>query len=201
VRTFLRTYADYLGLDSRALLEEYRQRYERPSAHELTPFQPNRGRRPRRRRFVFAPWLAILLGLAVLVVLLYVLGTWGQGDDGDNGTVASSSPTPSATRTATPTPTPRPQRVRLQIVATGLVSVCVEDARGRPLVDNVTFSAGQTSAVFRSRRFLVSFGTADAQMRINGKTRPVSQNTPIGYEIRPGRSPRVLPESRRPTCQ
>jgi hypothetical protein len=133
-------------------------------------------------------------------VLLYVLGTWGQGGN-DNANVASTTPTPAATRKATPTPTPRPQRVRLQIVATGLVSVCVEDARGRPLVDNVTYSAGQSSAVFRSRRFLVSFGTAAAEMRINGKTHAVSPNTPIGYEVRPGRSPRVLPESRRPTCQ
>src|SRR5919198_3311157 len=38
VKTFLRTYADYLGLDSRNLVEEYRSRYERPAAQELTPF-------------------------------------------------------------------------------------------------------------------------------------------------------------------
>ena len=31
VKTFLRTYAEYLGLDPRLLVEEYRQRYERPT--------------------------------------------------------------------------------------------------------------------------------------------------------------------------
>ena len=31
VKTFLRTYADYLGLDARNLVEEYRSRYERPA--------------------------------------------------------------------------------------------------------------------------------------------------------------------------
>jgi cytoskeleton protein RodZ len=31
VKTFLRTYAEYLDLDARNLVEEYRQRYERPS--------------------------------------------------------------------------------------------------------------------------------------------------------------------------
>ena len=31
VKTFLRSYADYLGLDSRQLVEEYKQRFERPS--------------------------------------------------------------------------------------------------------------------------------------------------------------------------
>ena len=40
VKTFLRTYADYLGLDSRLLVEEYKQRFERPSTMELTPFAP-----------------------------------------------------------------------------------------------------------------------------------------------------------------
>ena len=51
VKTFLRTYADYLGLDARNLVEEYRQRYERPSAQELAPFGTNiGGRRSRPRR-------------------------------------------------------------------------------------------------------------------------------------------------------
>ena len=40
VKTFLRTYAEYLELDPRRLVEEYRQRYERPSTQDLTPFGP-----------------------------------------------------------------------------------------------------------------------------------------------------------------
>ena len=43
VKTFLRTYAEYLELDSRLLVEEYRQRYERPSTQDLTPFAAARG--------------------------------------------------------------------------------------------------------------------------------------------------------------
>src|SRR4051812_10698600 len=52
VKTFLRTYAEYLDLDARSLVEEYRQRYERPATTELTPFGPGMGGRPppRRRR-------------------------------------------------------------------------------------------------------------------------------------------------------
>src|ERR1700738_3977883 len=37
IKSFLRTYGDYLGLDSRMLVEEYKRRYERPSDHELRP--------------------------------------------------------------------------------------------------------------------------------------------------------------------
>ena len=45
VKTFLRTYADYLGLDARNLVEEYRARYERPSAAGADAVR----RQPRRR--------------------------------------------------------------------------------------------------------------------------------------------------------
>src|SRR3712207_7553588 len=33
VKTFLRTYAEYLGLDARNLVEEYKQRFERSEEH------------------------------------------------------------------------------------------------------------------------------------------------------------------------
>src|SRR5215470_3956028 len=37
VKSFLRTYGDYLGLDSRALIDEYKREYEHPSDHEMRP--------------------------------------------------------------------------------------------------------------------------------------------------------------------
>ena len=48
VKSFLRTYGDYLGLDSRALVDEYKRRYERPSDHEPRSV-PRRERRVRGR--------------------------------------------------------------------------------------------------------------------------------------------------------
>ena len=81
VKTFLRTYADYLGLDARNLVEEYRSRYERPSGSDLTPFGTNLGgRRARPRRFVVAPWMLVVLGVIALVAVLFVVGKWGSGD-------------------------------------------------------------------------------------------------------------------------
>src|SRR5918998_6689065 len=62
VKTFLRSYAEYLGLDSRQLVEEYKQRFERPTQVELTPFAPRAGgRRERRRRSGLGPALAVVL--------------------------------------------------------------------------------------------------------------------------------------------
>src|ERR1700755_2857616 len=63
VKTFLRTYAEYLELDSRTPVEEYKQRYERPAHGELPPFgglgeprsRPQRQRGRRRWRASFGP--------------------------------------------------------------------------------------------------------------------------------------------------
>src|SRR4051812_34989634 len=49
VKSFLRTYADSLGLDGRLLVEEYKLRHERLSESELQPISP-RGSRDRRQR-------------------------------------------------------------------------------------------------------------------------------------------------------
>ena len=208
VRSFLRTYADYLGLDARNLVEDYRARFERPAAQELTPFGTSMGgRRARPRRPVFAPWMAVIVGVLALVGALYLLGTWGGGDDGGGGDETGAAP--SATATATPASRKRsrrkraparPSTVRLQIQPTGPVSVCLENAGGTPLIRNETLQANQDTKTFKGRRFRMSFGTGAAVMRVDGKPYQVSDEAPIGYAVRAGRKPRPLPEAQRPTC-
>src|ERR1044071_9197075 len=77
VKTFLRTYAEYLDLDPRLLVEEYRQRYERPTTQDLTPFGPGMGgqRRRRRRRRAIGPLVVMLLGVAALLGGLCGIGS------------------------------------------------------------------------------------------------------------------------------
>src|ERR1700734_4143535 len=50
VKSFLRTYGDSLGLDSRQLIDDYKRRYERPSDHELRPIMPPGRERDRQSR-------------------------------------------------------------------------------------------------------------------------------------------------------
>ena len=110
VKTFLRTYAEYLDLDPRLLVEEYRQRYERPSTQDLTPFGPGmgargqRGRRRQRQRRPIGPFLVVGLGIVLLLGALYLIGVWGPDDDPAER--AADTPTPTATATATATATP-----------------------------------------------------------------------------------------------
>src|ERR1700757_5515585 len=60
VKSFLRTYSDFLGLDSRMLTDEYKRRYERPSDHELRPIATLGRERERASRGPrLPPWVAI----------------------------------------------------------------------------------------------------------------------------------------------
>src|SRR5215218_4931015 len=83
VKSFLRTYAEALGLDARLLLEEYKLRHERLSEADLLPIAPPGGRRDRQRRGP-PPGVGRDIGVALLVValvgLLIVLGN-NSGDD------------------------------------------------------------------------------------------------------------------------
>jgi Helix-turn-helix domain len=204
VKTFLRSYADYLGLDSRQLVEEYKQRFERPAAMELTPFARGPGgRRERRRsRALLGPGLAVVLVLAVVLGALYALGSLGE----DSG--PSSSPNTAAKPSATPRKAKRkkhkpaaPTRVTLQIVPTGIVNVCLVDAGGNTLINNLDMQAGHNSKRFRGKRFRVSFGNGQARLKAGKRTIDVpDRSTPVGYDVRPGKRPRELPEARRPTC-
>jgi cytoskeleton protein RodZ len=203
VKTFLRTYAEYLGLDARNLVEEYRARYERSAASDPAPFGASLGgRRARQQRTSFAPWMAVLIGVIVLVAVLYL---YGRSGDDEEPSQATATPAPSATPAGGGAgqgerEPARRSRVRLQILPTGAVSVCLENGSGEPLIANLTLAAGEDSETFEAKRFRVSFGTGAAVMRVNGERYPVSDDAPVGYSIGAGGKPRPLADAKRPDC-
>jgi cytoskeleton protein RodZ len=200
VKTFLRTYAEYLELDARLLVEEYKQRYERPAGMDITPLNLRQQRRRRRVAPRLGPGVVVVLGVLVLLAALYALGR--LGDDNNN------TPTPSPNTEATATPAKKKKAaaggdekrqaqsnrpINVRIAATGTVYVCMEDARGRTVIDKRTLAAGETTRTYRSKRFRVTFGTAAARMRVNGRDyRVATSKDPVGYEPRSGSRPRRL---------
>lgn len=220
-KTFLRTYAETLGLDSRLLLEEYKARYERYDEHELRPVPltaPSTGRgltsssrggggRGGGRRGL-RPWMVLVLLAAIVAVVLFVLGT---GDDdkpaGSTTTVPTASETTAETtaRTTRTTRTTERERqpaaevVRLQIVPTGSVYVCLTGG-GRTLIDGQVLEPDSPPGTFRSRRFLVALGNGNATLKIDGETTKVANTgKPVGYEITSEGRTRLRP-SQLPTC-
>ena len=49
VKSFLKTYGDFLGLDSRLLIDEFKRRYERPMEHEVRAMATTARERDRHR--------------------------------------------------------------------------------------------------------------------------------------------------------
>lgn len=202
VKSFLRTYAEALDLDSRLLLEEYKARYERFDDQDVRgPTRPSshpssgRERRPPRRGAHPGRWILLACAAMVVVIVLFLLGS---GDDeptrkGVTSTVSSSA-TKTTDRSSTETKTTRTtsaspssssttKAVKLKIVPTADVYACLFAGKKR-LITGQTLTPSTPSSTYRSRRFIVVLGNGDATLRVNGKMVKVPQSDqPIGYEI------------------
>jgi Helix-turn-helix domain len=203
VKSFLRTYGDYLGLDSRLLVDDFKRRYERPSDHELPPVAAlGRERERTARGPLLPPWVIIGAVLAIVVVALYLLGSGNK----------SKSPAPAGLRAGThkrhrkakTTPTtaaPKPTTVSLALRPTGAVYVCVVDGVGKKLIPGQIFSVGQTIPSETARKLLLTLGNASVHMRVNGTPVTVPPSTgSIGYQLTPTGTQR-LPPAKQPTCR
>jgi cytoskeleton protein RodZ len=208
VRTFLRTYAEYLGLDPKLLVEEYKQRFERPGPQDLTPFsaRSGAGRRPPRPSRGIPPWVIVGVAFLLLIGILFALGTWGGGSGDDTATTtpppaATAKPTESKARKARrKKAATKPKVVSARIIPEGSVYVCLVDAKGKALIDGATLT-GSPSKTYRSKRMRVTFGNGAVRMRLNGKTYGVpDSDRAIAYSLRPGARPKSIPEAAAPTC-
>ena len=212
VKTFLRTYAQFLGLDPHLLVEEYSARFEEPEELEVAAFTPKR-RLPERPRRKGPPRRGIGVALVLLGFLgfLLVLGLTG-GDEPDGGEQAQErapaqreGPAAGGERQREERERSAPERaqrrnVRLEVVATRPVWVCLVDGSGRERVAGVVMQAGDREGPFRSRSFRVTFGNGGGDLRIDGRRRDTPDRAePLGYRVRPS-GVSVLSEESRPTC-
>ena len=203
VKSFLRTYADALGLDGKLLIEEYKLRHERLSDVELQPIAPP-GQRERRRRprgGVPRGWLVAFVVVGLLVAL-WVVGNRNSNDGDTQGSTpppATSQPAKTSTKKKKKAKA-KPKVARLTIVATGQVYVCLKAAGKRTPVPGIVLTGGARQGPYRSSRFRLQLGTSEARLIVNGKSRSVpSVANGIGYEITPRRV-RRLPAAQWPRC-
>ncbi len=215
VKSFLRTYGDFLGVDSRLLVDEFKRRYERPADQDMRPISSlGRERERRRRRPRLGPVGVIVVALVAVAVALYLVGTLNKTTSSTTSTPSNSVASRSSTTTSHTTtsrhrhgsalppphhPKPKPTTVTLKLVPTSPVYVCVEDGNGKRLIPGVTYSAGQTVPIETANKLLITLGNSAVQMKVNGKTVPVGPGAPVGYELTPGKTT-ALPAGRLPTC-
>lgn len=208
VRGFLRTYADFLDLDGRLVLDEYESRFGEfrefrpapegpaglpraaarprrpdPSARRR-PAPPARRRRPRRTE-VQLLWLAI--GGVMSVALLVWLGV----GEGSTPTVVSPTAPPAPSGVTAPAvvepdtdSTERPQRARrTAIVLTGTgLNGCWVEVRSRTADGRVVFTGVLTPGASRTFRISESIwvrAANPAELDVTIGTRPA---TTLGTE-------------------
>jgi cytoskeleton protein RodZ len=101
VKTFLRTYAEMLGLDPHVLVEAYRANYEREDELELQPLgPPSAARRDRRHGPRLGPGSLALLALVAVIAVLVVIGVTSD-EGGSEGQADRPATTPTETQPAT----------------------------------------------------------------------------------------------------
>lgn len=214
VKSFLKAYGDYLGLDSRLLVDEYKRRYEYPAEHDLRPISSlgrERERAARRaskvpgRGFQLSPRMLIGLVLAIVVVVLYVIGS-NSGSNNKPSPTSAGTTVHHAHHAAQPVTTPAPTKpavpasATLSLVPTGTVYICVEDRQGQKLIPGVIYNVGQTIPVEKRRELLVTLGNAAVELKVNGKAYPVAaSSTAIGLKVTAA-GVRPLPAGQDPTC-
>ena len=213
VRSFLRTYAQALGLDDKALVDEYRRFYEQPSELEHQPVM-SPSRRPRPRSGPGGPrssrGYAIAMGVfGVLIVLLLVgllSGKGGGGSSTQSNTTArkthgSKRHTGSTRSTASRQTGARSGRVALSLRPSAPVYVCLIGDNGRKAIPGVIIQPPYTPVTYHASRFTVTLGNDAVTMYVNGKALTVPPSSQaIGYSITPeGRH--TLAAGQLPTCK
>jgi cytoskeletal protein RodZ len=178
VKGFLRTYAEYLGLDGQLYVDEYNSRFAR---EEEFPVQSPAARRPRPRRmesnFVVVA-LAGIVAVTILVVVAWKFGSSGTPTSADllNGgtppTTTHSSTTTGASEAQGPPPTHASRSAKLVLTADGgdsWLRVRARSATGDLLYEG-TVQQGQAQRFTKWKRLWIELGApAYLDAKLNGK--------------------------------
>lgn len=213
VRSFLRTYAQALGLDDKAIVDEYRLRYETPS-EEYQPIVASPRQTGRRggsgsggagpsRGYMIAVGGICLLILLLLVGLLSKKGG-GSSTKHVGGSTVTSANTPRGTSTVTSkssTTATSGGLVSLSLRPSAAVYVCLIGDNGRKVIPGTILQPPYTPVTFHARRFELTLGNNAVTMYVDGKPRGVPTSaTAIGYTVTSG-GRKTLAASKQPTCK
>lgn len=184
VKSFLRTYAEKLGLDPHLLVEEYRAQYEPPEPVDFQPIASSprdARRRPPSPRF--GPGAAIVAAALALLVFLLILGLTGGEDEPERTVDTGPAPTTPSEKPRRPKPAAREpaRRVEMRVIPAVPTYVCID--RGP---DEVVFEGTLAAArTFRAPDTLrINLGKRSAQLRVNGRAvRFETGPDPVGFEF------------------
>jgi cytoskeleton protein RodZ len=184
VRTFLRTYAEMLGLDPHLLVDEYRARHEPENELEPTNIGPPAASRTERSRRgppgPPGPGVVVLLVVVAIVALLLLLGLTGGDDNSKQSAQTNTAPKKKA-KPKPKAPKPAPTSVTLRVRTTVPTYACVDRGSGTPIVYQGTLDGSRT---FKGKRLRVNLGKTSVKLSVNGKAVPLDPGpNPAGFEF------------------
>ena len=178
IKGFLRTYADYLGLDGQLYVDEFNSRYV---AVEEQPIRVRSQVRPRRNRRVQRNVLLLALGLIAVATAL-VIAAWKSGSDNQHIVGVSSNTTQQEQKPKHTTKPTLPAKPSLVLKAVGgpvfLIAVRKNSPTGAILFEGKELSQGE-AIHFRRRRLWINTGTAEnLRVTVNGKRAAIPGGRP-----------------------
>jgi cytoskeleton protein RodZ len=178
VKGFLRTYAEYLGLDGQLYVDEYNSRFTREEeAVAAAPTIRPRSRRLESNLVVVA--LAAIVAVTVLFVIAWRYGTGQEnpeelllGGDAPATTTGAAATTAAPTTTAESEPASKPAKARLVLTAARgdcWLQVKVRSATGELLYEG-TLQQGQAQRFVKWKRLWVQVGApVNLNVKLNGR--------------------------------
>ena len=200
-RSFIRTYASFLGLDGERLADDYRRHEEaqfaEPGGGREPPGLP--ARLPGSGGSRFGAGMVGGIAAVVLLLALVVLGlVSGDGDDATPDNLSNQAAPKNKQKSAQSAQGPK--RVSIRLGATAEVWVCAINADGTAVIDGQILVPGGQQGPFRSRRFDLAFGNGSVELRVNGRPFAIEETpSPVGYRVTTKRVT-VLPQGSRPDC-
>lgn len=213
IKSFMRTYSDFLGLDSRMLIDEYRRRYERPSDQEPRPIatlgrERERDRTPRGP--VLPSWAVVGLVLVAIVVVLIIVGTF-TGNNANNPPATTGAKvttsrnrhrqtSTTSTSTQTTSTVAPPKTVTLKITPTSTVYICMANQSGKLVIPGLTYVVGQTVPTITADKLLLTLGNSSVTMKAGfGTIHVAPSSVPINMQISPTAS-HLISTAKAPKC-
>jgi cytoskeleton protein RodZ len=213
VKSFLRTYAQALGLDGKALVEEYRAKHESPGDGGVEPLvagpHSGRSRAPAGGKAGGGPSRAYmaLVGFIALVIILLIVGLVSSGGSKKGSKQSSARHTVTkhnaqARQGAAAGTGAKPAIVTLSLLPSATVYVCLIGDAGRKLIPGVELPAGTRTPTYHATRFEITLGNSSVTMFVDGTPRTVPPSSEaIGYAVTKANGRRPLRPGRLPTCK
>jgi cytoskeleton protein RodZ len=176
VKGFLRSYAEYLGLDGQLYVDEYNSRYI--PGDEETPLRARSSTHGRNPRVESSVVLVALAAIGILTALVVV--AWRFGSDTPDTAIPDFSTQPQAAsrNPAAPQRRQRPQRapVARTVVSAPLgdswMEVRANSAGGALLYEGTVLRGQQPLRFVRHRRLFIRLGRpGNLRLRVNGRVR------------------------------